>query len=360
MKAPSIKQLGIIVLIIGLFAFFIIKSQLPEQIEIVKPTHGKAIEAVYATGIVDAVDVARVGAQSAGRIVQVLVDVGDEVKEGQVLALMDDEKGVQRKKDADARLLMAEQEQQRQATLLKRGFATQQTVQKADTELQQAKAAADVANKDMKDMAIMAPIDGTIIKRDVDTGQSTPANTALFNISSTKKLRIVSDVDERDIPRVKVGTRVAAKSEAFIGEVFESKVDVIRPVGDSATRTYRVDSYLPDNTKLMAGMTVDVNIVLSQRDDAMLVPSGALVREKPQGGELGNAYLWVVRNGKLARQPVDVGAISPEKAEIKKGIDDNDLIALKPDKKWVDGKIVSGKEVSGEQKKLNVFDPPTP
>ena len=110
----------------------------------------------------------------------------------------------------------------------------------------------------------------------------------------------------------------------------------------------------------MAGMTVDVNIVLSQRDDAMLVPSGALVREKPQGGELGNAYLWVVRNGKLARQPVDVGAISPEKAEIKKGIDDNDLIALKPDKKWVDGKIVSGKEVSGEQKKLNVFDPPTP
>lgn len=360
MKTPSIKQLGVILVVLGLFAFFIFKSQLPENIEIVKPTRGKAIEAVYATGIVDAVDVARVGAQAAGRIVQVLAEVGDEVKEGQLLALMDDEKGVQRKKDADARLFMAQQEQQRQTTLLKRGFATQQTVQKAETELQQATAAAQSIEKDIRDMAIVAPIDGTVIKRDVDTGQSTPANTALFNISSTKKLRIVSDVDERDIPRVKMGTRIAAKSEAFLGEVFESKVDVIRPVGDSATRTYRVDSYLPDTTKLMAGMTVDVNIVLAERMDALLVPSGALVREKPQGGELGNAYLWIIRDGKLARQPVDVGAISPQKAEIRKGIDDKDLIAIKPDKKWVEGKRVSSSEVSAEQKKLNMFEPPTP
>ena len=360
MKAPSPKQLGLLVIVLGLFAFFIFKSQIPENIEIVKPMRGKAIEAVYATGIVDAVDVARVGAQAAGRIVQVLVDVGDEVKQGQALALMDDEKGLKRKKDADARLFMAQQEQQRQATLLKRGFATQQALQKADTELQQAKAASDSIEKDIRDMAIVAPIDGTIIKRDVDPGQSAPANTALFNISSTKKLRIVSDVDERDIPRVKIGTRIAAKSEAFIGEVFESNVDVIRPVGDSATRTYRVDSFLPDSTKLMAGMTVDVNIVLAERADALLVPSGALVREKPQGGELGNAYLWVIRDGRLARQPVDVGAVSPEKAEIRKGIDENDTVAIKPNKKWADGKRVSSKEVSGEQKKLNVFDPPTP
>ncbi len=360
MKAPSLKQLGLLVVILGLFAFFIFKSQMPEAIEIVKPTRGKAIEAVYATGIVDAVDVARVGAQAAGRIVEVLVDVGDDVKQGQVLAIMDDEKGVQRKKDADARLYMAQQEQERQATLLKRGFATQQSLQKAETELQQAKAAADSVEKDIRDMAIVSPINGTIIKRDVDPGQSAPANTALFNISSTKKLRIVSDVDERDIPRVKIGTRIAAKSEAFIGEVFESKVDVIRPVGDSATRTYRVDSYLPDSTRLMAGMTVDVNIVLAERADALLVPSGALVREKPQGGELGNAYLWVIRNGKLARQPVDVGAVSPEKAEIRKGIDENDLVAIKPNKKWGDGKRVSSREGSGEQKKLNMFEPPTP
>ncbi len=360
MKAPSIKQVGLLLVVIGLFAFFIIKSQLPEVVEIIKPSKGKAIEAVYATGIVDAVDVARVGAQAAGRIVKVLADVGDEVKQGQALAMMDDEKGLQRKKDADARLHLAEQELQRQATLLKRGFATQQTVQKADTELQQAKAAADGIEKDIRDMAILAPIDGTIIKRDVDPGQSVPANTALFNISSIKKLRIVSDVDERDIPRVKIGTRIAAKSEAFIGDVFESKVDVIRPVGDSATRTYRVDSYLPDNTKLMAGMTVDVNIVLDERDDAILVPAGAVVREKPQGGELGNAYLWVVRDGNLARQPVDVGAVSPDKAEIKKGIDENDQIAIRPDKKWKDGKRVMTTEAAAEQKKLNVFDPPTP
>lgn len=360
MKTPSVKQFAIIAALLALFAFFIIKNQLPETVEVTKPTRGKAIEAVYATGIVDAVDVARVGAQAPGRIMKVLVDVGDEVKKDQPLALMDDEKGQQRKQDAVARLSLAQQEYERQAALLKRGFATQQTVQKASTELQQAKAAADSVEKDIRDMAIVAPMDGTIIKRDVDPGQSAPANTALFNISSTKRLRIVSDVDERDIPRVKFAARVVAKSEAFQGETFESKVDVIRPVGDSGTRTYRVDSYLPDTTKLMAGMTVDVNVVLDERENAVLVPSGALVREKPQGGQLGNAYLWVVRDGKLARQPVDVGAVSPDKAEIKKGIDDGDIIAIKPAKTWAEGKHVIVKEGSLDQKKINMFDPPTP
>jgi multidrug efflux pump subunit AcrA (membrane-fusion protein) len=136
---------------------------------------------------------------------------------------------------------------------------------------------------------------------------------------------------------------VVTKSEAYRGKIFESVVDVIRPVGDVTTRTYRMDSYLPDDTPLMAGMTVDVNVVLDERDGALLVPSSSLVRQKAQGGQLGSASLWVIEQQKLFLKPVTVGTVGPAMAEIKEGITLDTIIALKAAKDWRDGKAVRAK-----------------
>ncbi len=328
------------------------------EVVAVAPVRGKAVEAVYATGTVDAVNTSRVGAPMAGRVVDVLADVGDRVEKGGPLAVMDDEKAVQRVDDARARHDLAQKEFERQSILVRRSFTTRQNLQRAETELQQSKAALEQTEKDLRDLSILSPIDGAVIERNVDPGQSVPANTALFTVASTRKLRIIADVDERDIPRVRKGARVVATSEAFPGESFESRVDVVRAVGDVATRTWRVDSGLPPDTRLMAGMTVDVNIVLAEHEDALLLPVSAVMRAAPAGGALGAASVWKIKNGRLKRQKVKLGAVGPEKAEVVEGVDEKDVVALKPSLDWKDGAPV--RIVKNGGPRLNVFNPPTP
>lgn len=312
----------------------------PLPVAVLQPSRGNAVEAVYATGIVEAVDTARVGSVIAGRIVSLAVDEGDEVHRGDLLAVLDDRQAQQRLRDAQARLALAQQEMARNEALVKGGYRSQEAVQQARKELDQAKAAVELFTRQLEDYRITSPMDGIVMKRPVEPGESVAANGVLFEIASPARLRVAADVDERDIAQVRMGAPVAVRADAFPDEAFEARVTNIRRQGDVTTRTFRIEAELPPGTKLLIGMTLDVNIVTGERANALLIPRSAVLHEAPQGGRPGAAYVYRLEGGRAERTPVVLGAEGTQSVEVRSGLGEQDEVIADP------GGLAEGRRVA--------------
>jgi RND family efflux transporter MFP subunit len=295
-------------------------------VAVTHPTRGQAIEAVYATGVVEAIDYARFGATVAGRVVDVLVDEGYRARKGDVLARMDERQPLAKLDDARARLRMAEADIVRAQALMNRGVLAEQALERAQQERDQAAAAVDLCARQLEDYTIASPLDGIVMKRNVEPGETVAANTVLFEIDSTARKRIAADVDERDIAGVGIGEPIAAHADGFPDQVFEARVTNIRRQGDANSRTFRVEADLPADSRLMIGMTVDVDIVTAQRENALLVPASAVGHRASAGGKPGSPFVVVVRQGRARQVDVETGAVGPAKAEIRNGLAEGDVI----------------------------------
>ncbi len=210
----------------------------PPMVTLAEPSRGPAIEAVFATGVIEPIDYARFGATVAGRVAELLVDEGDQVRKGEVVARLDDRQPRARLQDAKARLTMAEAEIARDQALMNRGVLAVQTLERAQQERDQAAAAVDLFARQLEDYTVLSPLAGTVIKRNVEPGETVAANAVMFEISSTARKRIAADVDERDIAGVTLGATLAAHADGFPDEAFEAKVTNIRPQGDASSRTF--------------------------------------------------------------------------------------------------------------------------
>ncbi len=309
-------------------------------VAVTHPTRGEAIEAVYATGVVEAIDYARFGATVAGRVNTLVVDEGDRVRKGDVLARLDDRQPLARLDDARARLRMAEADIARAETLLNRGVVAVQALERAQQERDQAASAVALFARQLEDYTITSPLDGVVMKRNVEPGETVAANTVLFEISSTARKRVAADVDERDIAGVRMGAPLAAHADGFPDEVFEAKVTNIRRQGDASSRTFRVEADLPSDTKLMIGMTVDVDVVTGERPNALLAPASAVGHGPSTGGRPGAPYIVVVQEGHAKRVEVETGAVGPAKIEILRGLADGDMIVPDGPDRLRDGETV--------------------
>src|SRR5271165_2897164 len=208
---------------------------------------------------------------------------------------------------------MAEADIARDETLLNRGVLAIQSLERTQQERDQAAAAVALLARQLEDYTIASPLDGVVMKRNVEPGETVAANTTLFEVASTARKRIAADVDERDIAGVRMGAKLAAHADGFPDEVFQAKVTNIRRQGDASSRTFRVEADLPADTKLMIGMTVDVDIVTGERPNALLAPPSAVGHGPSQGGRPGAPYVVVVDQGHAKRVAVETGAVGPAK-----------------------------------------------
>ncbi len=294
---------------------------LPHIVTVSSAVRGQAIQAVYATGTVEATVTIRVAPQAAGRILELNADEGQTVKAGEVLARLDDSDLRASVAELEARALYAQQQFERTGALVKQGWATKDKFDQAHSDADAAQHAARRAKEQLSFMSLRTPADGRIIRRDGEVGDYIPINQPVFYLAKAGvPLRISADVDEEDIPLVKVGQKVLIRADAFPGRVFDGEVKEITPKGDPVARSYRVRIELPSDTALMIGMTAETNIVTLEKENALLAPASAVT----------NDAVWVVRDGKLVRLPVQVGIKGRERVEIASGIADDDKIVAEP------------------------------
>lgn len=258
---------------------------------------GAITRVVSATGTLQPLVSANVGSTVSGPVIEVNADFNTQVHAGQVLARLDPAQFQQRVSQAQAQLSQAQAQYavanadyQRYQTLAQRGFASTQLMQQqsaarssAASAVTTARAALDSANTDLGRSIIRAPIDGVVVDRQVNVGQSVAASfqaPTLFVIAQDlSRLQANIVVDEADIGDVRDGQPVRFTVDAFPDREFDGVVSQVRQQGvaDSGVVSYTV-VVQADNPgrNLLPGMTANADIVLEERENVLRVPNTAL------------------------------------------------------------------------------------
>lgn len=313
-------QIGAVVAMV-LTALFWFRGSRPVELEVVRPTRGHAVQAVYATGSVEPSTMLPVAPRNTARLLELLVDEGSEVKKDQLLARLEDSDLQSTVTELKARAEFAERDFRRLEPLATRGVISKQERDRAEAEMQAAQAAVARAQSQADFMRLTAPADGRIIRRDGEIGQLISANQALFWISCCAPLRISAEVDEEDISLVQPGQRTVIRADAFPGQTFNGVVQSITPKGDAIARSFRVRIGFDEGAPLMIGMTTEVNVVVRDTEQALLVPTEAVV-----GGTVS-----IIESNRVVIRPVTIGARGRESTEILSGIAEGTLVVHYPD-----------------------------
>lgn len=275
---------------------------------------------VTATGALSAVVTVQVGAQVTGRIAEILVDFNAPVKKGQLIARIDAQTFEAALAEARANLSAAEanrdravakaeqadKQQERLKELVDKELVSQSEydaarsaaisaraeVAAAKSAIEQTRAAVERAQTNLGYTRILAPIDGVVLSRAIDVGQTVAASLQapiLFTITGDlKDMQVEAAVAEADIGRVEEGKHASFTVDAYPGERFDG---LIKQVRNAPTTAQGVVTYVTvigvDNAelRLKPGMTANVTFVVEQRDDVLRVPQAALRYRPPREGE---------------------------------------------------------------------------
>ena len=305
---------------------------------------------VTATGTIEPVTLVEVGTQVSGIISHIYVDYNSTVKKGQVIAELDRENLNSQLETAQAQLESAksdlsyqEQNFERQKTLHDKGHISDNDFELARLSYQQAKAtfnqriqSVKTARTNLGYATITSPIDGIILTRAVEEGQTVASSFStptLFTIAKDlTDMRVIADIDEADIGGVREGQRVNFTVDAFPDDVFEGRVTQVRQEAttESSVVTYEVVISAPNpELKLKPGLTANVTIITKEVQNVLAVPVAALSFTPNENllkdGETiadcqGKSKVWVREGNVFKAIPVETGENNGILAEIKNGL----------------------------------------
>lgn len=373
MKARWLITLVVAAAVIGAAVWWLRRPEPPRYVT-TAVTKGDVSRYIVATGNVNPVVTVQVGTYVSGPIKSIYCDYNTKVKAGQLCAKIDPKSfkvaldqakaslasaKAQLAKDR-ASLAYAKINYERDRGLLKRGIVSQDTVDSdksayeqsaAQVKLDQAtilqrQAALEGAQVNLHYTDIVSPVDGTVVSRNVNVGQTVAASfqtPTLFLIAQDlTKMQVDTNVSESDIGAVHVGQKASFTVDAYPDKTFWGTVSQVRraPITVQNVVTYdAVISVRNADLLLFPGMTATARIITRQRDDVLKVPLPAL-RFAPNGiaanpAARGKSHVWVLRAGQAVRLPVKVGIKGARAAEITGS-------ALKAGDRVITGEIRNG------------------
>lgn len=323
-------------------------------------------DVVEASGTITPVNIVSVGSTVSGLMKEIYVDFNSEVKKGQLLAQIDpanfqaavDQNTAQINNaqanlaKLNAQLVMAEKTYNRYKNLYAKNFIARSELDQAESDylaqkaaigaqrasIAQARASYNTAMTNLGYTKIIAPVDGTIISRDIDVGQPVAASfqaPELFKIAQDlTKMQIEVNVSEADIGQVKEGQDVEYTLDGYPDSTFYGKVTQVRL--DSTTTsnvvTYTVIvSVSNEDLKLKPGMTANVSIITKRSENVMCAPSIALkFSPETSGQKYKNQGIWILEKGK------------PNRIDIKQGSSDDSNVEIISDKLKVGDDVIVG------------------
>lgn len=311
---------------------------------------------VTATGTIEAVTSVTVGTQVSGIVNKLYVDYNSQVKKGQVIAELDKTNLLSELNTAKANLASAQSSLNYQAanmerykTLYKKGLVSADEYENALLTYRQAKEQVASSRENVQRAqtnlgyaTITSPIDGTVISKSVEEGQTVAAsfNTPeLFTIAKDlTNMQVVANVDEADIGNVKEGDRVTFTVDAYPDDTFEGTVKQVRLEATTTNNvvTYEVVISAPKaDLKLKPGLTANVTIYTQERSGVLAVATKALrftPTKETVGKDMkivdckGKNKVWTLNGNTLTAHPVTIGQSDGINTEITKGLKQGDKI----------------------------------
>jgi len=326
--------------------FFLMTKGNSVAIEAVEVTHAELIQAVYATGFVEADAVANLNAECSGTVSYVGALEGQHINAGQKLFQFDSPQPQLAVHEAQSAL--AEQQallrdsrrrSVRKKNLFSEGAISRQELEDAEKNstqseelLQQRVFQLKMREDDLNKLTVIAPFSGVLTLQNVKKGDYVIINTLVARVVDTSRFMISVEVDELDVPRMRHGQVATVAFDAYPEKRFSAVVARIVPQTDQITKTSRIYLTLdhpPGN--IQAGMTATANIIYNVKPNALLVKKSSLFEDNRQ------SYVWKIEKGRLKKQPVQQGESDMTYVEVLQGLKKGDKIALSPDKSLHEG-----------------------
>jgi membrane fusion protein (multidrug efflux system) len=276
-------------------------------------------------------------AENNGRVVRVLVDEGDVVRKGQVLAVIKGDQLNIQLQNAQAAYQNALTDSQRYENAFKTGGVTKQQLDQAKLNLVNAKAALDQAKITLGDASIKSSINGIVNKRSVEPGTVVSPGTVLFELVDVSKLKLKVTVNEQQVATLKKGSEVPVKASVFPNTEFKGKINFIAPKAD-ASLNFPVEIEIANNpgNQLKAGMYGTAIFGAGKSQQAVTtIPRTAFV------GGVGNNQVFVVNDSIAKLIKITSGRIFGEEVEVLDGLKEGDVVVTSGQINLQDGTKVS-------------------
>ncbi len=358
-KMKKVLVFSAVIIILAIAAYFFLRGNNNEpQFRTEKVVKGDIVMAVTATGTVNPVTTVLVGTQVSGTIKEIYVDYNSPVQKGQLIARIDPTPFEAQVEQAKANLLSAQanlvkatatridanRTMLRNKELFAKDLIARSDLDTAETnddtavalesaaksQIAQTKAALKLVDTNLQYTRIISPVDGVVISRNVDVGQTVAASfqtPTLFTIAQDlTKMQIDTSVDESDIGNIKVGQDVEFIVDAYPDSTFKGRVWQVRnaPITVQNVVTYDVVIKVDNpELKLKPGMTANVSIIISTKKDVLKIPNAVLrfrLSEKgAQTSEKKGPGVWILEKGKPRRVHVTAGISDGSFTELLSG-----------------------------------------
>ena len=292
-------------------------------VEIASATRGDILAVYSGTAPIEAFADATVIAKVGGEVREILVEEGDDVKSGEVLARLDGDRLRLEMEQAGANLRKLKREYQRNVDLKDRGLISAGDFEKIQYEMEALQASFDLAALELGYTEIRAPIDGVISERFIKIGNTIDVNVPTFHVTSFEPLISYLHVPEREYRRIDSGQEASIFVDALAGEEFPAVVSRVSPVVDPATGTFKISIEVSDpSRRLKPGMFGRINIVYDMHRDAMQIPRSAIVEEA------GQPAIYVVADNIAERRIIRTGYAAAGQIEVLDGLGETEVFVI--------------------------------
>ena len=304
----------------------------PIPVETSTPTRGDVLAVYSGTAPIEAFAEADVIAKVEGEVREVLVEEGDEVEKGQVLARLDGDRLRLELNESRARLKKMQRDFERNKDLRGKGLLSEGDYEKLQYDLESLQASYNLASLELDYTHVRAPISGVISERYIKLGNTIRVDAPLYRVTSLDPLVAYLHIPEREYRQIAAGQPVAIDIDAVADQEFLATVTRISPIVDPETGTFKITIEIRDESRrIKPGMFGRMSIVYDRHEDVLQIPRSAIVEE------MGTESVFVVEDDKAVRRLVRTGYGENGMIEIAEGLDDTDnvitvgQVGLKPD-----------------------------
>jgi membrane fusion protein (multidrug efflux system) len=298
------------------------------------------IDAILATGQVEALQSIELRPDVEGRLVQILVREGSLVGRGTPLFKIDDAELKAQVAQITAERDLARQSLNRTRDLLGQKASSQAELERAEATMRSNQAQLQLLKVRLDRTLVRAPFAGVVGQRFVSLGDYVTSDSRLAAIQTVSPQRASFQVPERYADQLKVGQQVSFRVAALPGREFTGKVDFVDPIVQLPGRTITVKARVPNpRRELQAGMFIEARLATAVRPSAVVIPEDAVLPLQ------GSNFVWVVADGKATRRQVELGVRTPGFVEVKNGVESAEQVVVGGQERLAEGGPVQAKLV---------------
>lgn len=292
-------------------------------VEVAAAIRDTVVDAIAATGQIEAIQSIELRPEVSGRITDILVREGQEVGDGTPLFKVDDAELKAQVAQADAERQLARQALERTKQLMAQKASSTSDLEQAQARWQGADANYDLLKTRLDRTIVRAPFAGVVGRRLVSIGTFVSNQTPLITLQSVNPQYASFDVPERYADRLRRGQLVSFQVAALRGKNFSGEVVFVDPVVALPGRTILIKARVPNSEhQLQAGMFIEARLATNIRPNAVVVPEDALLPMQ------GATFVWVVKDGKATQRQVSVGVRTAGWAEVQSGVEAGDQVVV--------------------------------